>query len=416
MTRGQSTALVTHFSIALNLPPILSVFESYPAWRWKVYDGQPHQRIALLQAMGEACGDTDQGSCQAWIRHSRYISRSSVNMLLTPVPWQTSLTPDFEPGPSLKACLISCSRKPDLPSTPKTRLISNPGKPTCLSAFSTTNTACPCLYFCLPVICPVNDLTSMDPAHDTPSMETSDPKTSTAMQRLELAEGGMHRMAGDISSLIQLGRQQQQQFHQHQQQIQQQQQQLAQDEDAQPMDDVGSLVSSEDEAVETDRSSVNMLLTPVPWQTSLTPDFEPGPSLKACLISCSRKPDLPSTPKTRLISNPVFCPVMTHQTLGAGDTHWGLDPVIKALKVGVRVGVGVGGTMRSLVKEVEMDGQEGPRLSTTGDTKGRGRGMNEDGAVAGGVVWVRVMRLRAMSLSTVRPIPSGGERSGNSGA
>ena len=76
-------------------------------------------------------------------------------MLLTPVPWQTLLTPDFEPGPSLKTCLISCSRKPDLPSTPKTRLISNPGKPTCLSAFSTTNTACPRLYFCLPVICPV---------------------------------------------------------------------------------------------------------------------------------------------------------------------------------------------------------------------------------------------------------------------
>ena len=68
----------------------------------------------------------------------------------------------------------------------------------------------------------------MDPAHDTPSMETPDPETSTAMQRLELAEGGMHRMAGDISSLIQLGHQQQQQFHQHQQQIQQQQQQLAQ--------------------------------------------------------------------------------------------------------------------------------------------------------------------------------------------
>lgn len=38
---------------------------------WKVYDRHPHQQVALLQAMEEACGDIDQASCQAWIRHSR---------------------------------------------------------------------------------------------------------------------------------------------------------------------------------------------------------------------------------------------------------------------------------------------------------------------------------------------------------
>lgn len=57
----------------------------------------------------------------------------------------------------------------------------------------------------------------MDPAHDS----LSDPEPPTAMQRLESAEGEMHRMAGDISSLIQLG-------HQQQLHIQEQQQRLDQ--------------------------------------------------------------------------------------------------------------------------------------------------------------------------------------------
>lgn len=59
----------------LNLPPyspfLNPIEEFFSAWRWKVYDRHPHQRIALLQAMEEACGDIDQASCQAWIRHSR---------------------------------------------------------------------------------------------------------------------------------------------------------------------------------------------------------------------------------------------------------------------------------------------------------------------------------------------------------
>ncbi|XP_041931271.1 uncharacterized protein LOC121694936 [Alosa sapidissima] len=57
------------------LPPyspfLNPIEEFFSAWRWKVYDRHPHQRIALLQAMEEACGDVDQASCQAWIRHSR---------------------------------------------------------------------------------------------------------------------------------------------------------------------------------------------------------------------------------------------------------------------------------------------------------------------------------------------------------
>ncbi|KAM9399517.1 uncharacterized protein ACWYII_031651 isoform 1-T1 [Salvelinus alpinus] len=61
--------------ISLNLPPyspfLNPIEEFFSAWRWKVYDRQPHQRIPLLQAMEEACGDIDQGSCQAWIRDSR---------------------------------------------------------------------------------------------------------------------------------------------------------------------------------------------------------------------------------------------------------------------------------------------------------------------------------------------------------
>ncbi|XP_052341208.1 uncharacterized protein LOC118363001 isoform X1 [Oncorhynchus keta] len=61
--------------ISLNLPPyspfLSPIEEFFSAWRWKVYDRQPHQRIPLLQAMEEACGDIDQGSCHAWIRDSR---------------------------------------------------------------------------------------------------------------------------------------------------------------------------------------------------------------------------------------------------------------------------------------------------------------------------------------------------------
>ena len=45
--------------------------ELLSAWRGKVYDCQPLQRIPLLQAMEEAWEDIDQGTCQTWIHYLR---------------------------------------------------------------------------------------------------------------------------------------------------------------------------------------------------------------------------------------------------------------------------------------------------------------------------------------------------------
>ncbi|XP_073704232.1 uncharacterized protein [Garra rufa] len=59
----------------LYLPPyspfLNAIEEFFSAWRWKVYDRQPHARMTLLQAMEEACGDIEVGSIQGWIRHTR---------------------------------------------------------------------------------------------------------------------------------------------------------------------------------------------------------------------------------------------------------------------------------------------------------------------------------------------------------
>jgi len=61
------------FFMALNLPPYSPFLRTVNPIEefWKVYDRHPHQQVALFQAMEEACGDIDQASCQAWIRHSR---------------------------------------------------------------------------------------------------------------------------------------------------------------------------------------------------------------------------------------------------------------------------------------------------------------------------------------------------------
>ncbi len=63
-----------HFTL-LYLPPynpfLNAIEEFFSAWRWKVYDWQPHARMTLLQAMEEACGDIEVGSIQGWIRHTR---------------------------------------------------------------------------------------------------------------------------------------------------------------------------------------------------------------------------------------------------------------------------------------------------------------------------------------------------------
>lgn len=61
--------------IVLYLPPyspfLNPIEEFFSAWRWRVYDRQPHARMPLLQAMEEACGDIEVASIQGWIRHSR---------------------------------------------------------------------------------------------------------------------------------------------------------------------------------------------------------------------------------------------------------------------------------------------------------------------------------------------------------
>ncbi|KAJ8369545.1 hypothetical protein SKAU_G00095730 [Synaphobranchus kaupii] len=63
-----------HFSF-LHLPPyspfLNPIEEFFSAWWWKVYDCKPQDRIPLLQAMEEACGDIPAESCQGWLRHAR---------------------------------------------------------------------------------------------------------------------------------------------------------------------------------------------------------------------------------------------------------------------------------------------------------------------------------------------------------
>ena len=44
--------------------------EFFSAWRWKVYDHQPHT-VTLLAAMGAGCNDTTADACRGWIRHSK---------------------------------------------------------------------------------------------------------------------------------------------------------------------------------------------------------------------------------------------------------------------------------------------------------------------------------------------------------
>ena len=64
----------------------------------------------------------------------------------------------------------------------------------------------------------------MDPADELSNMVAS--LELTGLDRLGRAEGDMRRMTDDISSLVQLGHQHQQQFQQQQQQFQQQQQEI----------------------------------------------------------------------------------------------------------------------------------------------------------------------------------------------
>ncbi|KAL7839096.1 hypothetical protein SRHO_G00257540 [Serrasalmus rhombeus] len=60
--------------VVLHLPPyspfLNPIEEFFSAWRWKVYERRPHERVALLQAMEEACDDIHADDSQMK-RHAR---------------------------------------------------------------------------------------------------------------------------------------------------------------------------------------------------------------------------------------------------------------------------------------------------------------------------------------------------------
>lgn len=67
---------VHHRRMLIEFLPPYSPFlnpieEFFSAWRWKVYDHQPHTRMTLLAAMDAACEDISADACRGWIRHSR---------------------------------------------------------------------------------------------------------------------------------------------------------------------------------------------------------------------------------------------------------------------------------------------------------------------------------------------------------
>ncbi|XP_039616998.1 insertion element IS630 uncharacterized 39 kDa protein-like [Polypterus senegalus] len=57
------------------LPPyspfLNPIEEFFSAWRWRVYDRQPHACMPLLQAMEQACGDIQVTATHGWFRHAR---------------------------------------------------------------------------------------------------------------------------------------------------------------------------------------------------------------------------------------------------------------------------------------------------------------------------------------------------------
>lgn len=61
--------------VRLFLPPyspfLNPIEEFFSAWRWKVYDHRPHDRMTLLDAMDAGCRDIAAEDCQGWIRHSK---------------------------------------------------------------------------------------------------------------------------------------------------------------------------------------------------------------------------------------------------------------------------------------------------------------------------------------------------------
>ncbi|XP_026048262.1 uncharacterized protein LOC113036261 [Astatotilapia calliptera] len=75
-----SQAITTWFEVhprlvSLFLPPYSPFLnpreEFFSAWRWKVYDHQPHDQMSLLEAMDAGSRDITVDDCQGWIRHTR---------------------------------------------------------------------------------------------------------------------------------------------------------------------------------------------------------------------------------------------------------------------------------------------------------------------------------------------------------
>ncbi|XP_026011181.1 uncharacterized protein LOC113014096 isoform X1 [Astatotilapia calliptera] len=75
-----SQAITTWFEVhprlvSLFLPPyspfLNPIEEFFSAWRWKVYDHQPHDQMSLLEAMDAGSRDITVDDCQGWIRHTR---------------------------------------------------------------------------------------------------------------------------------------------------------------------------------------------------------------------------------------------------------------------------------------------------------------------------------------------------------
>ena len=52
-------------------PFLNPIEEFFSAWRWKVYDRQPHTQKTLLAAKDAECDDITEDACRGWIRNSK---------------------------------------------------------------------------------------------------------------------------------------------------------------------------------------------------------------------------------------------------------------------------------------------------------------------------------------------------------
>jgi hypothetical protein len=68
-------------------------FEDFvSAWRWKVYDHQPHDPMSLLDTMDAGFRDISAEDCQGWIRHAKHfyprcIARDNIRFYVDENRW-----------------------------------------------------------------------------------------------------------------------------------------------------------------------------------------------------------------------------------------------------------------------------------------------------------------------------------------